>query len=179
MLRLILASGLIGLLLIGQGCSGRAQPTTTSVDSMSRPSAAMEAIEQPQPNVSRTETSEESARNMLTTVLDSWVFDESLQTFSEKHPNVTLVDERNSIRPFERQPVHIGNDKANIELLKYEIGPGRQNGKSTDKIDFTYEFKVLMTLQDGERNTLTRSVAYHVSKIKGPEKWFITATVKN
>ena len=118
---------------------------------------------------------EDEARAVLTTTLDSWVLGDSIKKLREDHPEIDAIDERGSIRPFDRYPTNtdLDEDKANIVMLSHEIGIARELEPHAAR-EFGYNFIVVATVQDANHEILIRRMEYRVSKMKEPPTWSIT-----
>ncbi|MBY0514902.1 MAG: hypothetical protein K2P78_13425 [Gemmataceae bacterium] len=119
----------------------------------------------PAPAVAKSD-GEAEAREKLKIGLDSWTFGDTREKWTKDHPDISMLDERWSIRPFEMpQPV---------KLLKYEIGAGR--AEKDEKGNSRYEFAVVLNLSGPTGAEFKRNVTYMVSKMPDG-KWFVIGKV--
>lgn len=140
------------LIVLMVGCSSEPPPKQT-------PSAPEtdSTVENP---VEQQPTNEEQATNTLKLTLESWVFDDvkDLDEWKQEHPTITVLDQRWSIRPFDKQRP--------VTLLKYEIANSRESEEVVDGVEFSFEFNVLLSLQDAANTDFTRRQSYTVTKEK-------------
>ncbi len=92
---------------------------------------------------------EKEARAILKTVLDSWAFGDTLETFEKDHPGIQFFDTSRITKK---------------TLGRYEIGSVRQKGGA-------FEILVTLTFKE-EAGDVNRSGSYLV--VKDAEGWMIT-----
>ena len=152
------------------GCGGTTTPEPSSSPVELEPKGNQESPTTEDQDATR-------AKELLKASLDSWVFGDSEQAWKQSHPNVLIIDERGSIRPFDlsSDQTRPAGSYPRIKLLEFEIGMSR-GGEKKPGLDFvSYEFVVTLHAQDQQGNDIKRNQNYSVSRMQG--KWTIMRLV--